>query len=321
MNRDLRTKLQQLPVPEPRPELRERIRASRAAGERITLPTDAEPRWRLIVPHVAAAAIVLLALSWIAYQRFGDRDRYVPSAASFFAGSPFWPTPALSQEIATGDTVGRARYPLLDRVPSRDLRPGSWSYRATMTTDGLVTTEQGHRKFSIAPTTVGGVLALAIVTSGTGRYSPEGFTDSLLVSRDSLRLLRHSKRYGKNPGGRDFPATPARYLSWRDADINWVGSVYRALFQLTPLNSSWRGSVYVPWITYPSRVRVLAIDLRVTGSERVTLPAGSYDTWVVSVRFCDDEARVYVSKTSGLVVKIAMPMGEDAVWEQVLSGS
>ncbi|OLB52413.1 MAG: hypothetical protein AUI08_00695 [Gemmatimonadetes bacterium 13_2_20CM_2_65_7] len=124
---------------------------------------------------MAAAAIVLLALSWIAYQRFGDRDRYVPSAASFFAGSPFWPTPALSQEIATGDTVGRARYPLLDRVPSRDLRPGSWSYRATMTTDGLVTTEQGHRKFSIAPTTVGGVLALAIVTSGTGRYSPEGF--------------------------------------------------------------------------------------------------------------------------------------------------
>jgi len=322
MNTDLRTKLQELPTPELPAELRERIRASSATGEQTILPTDAEPHRRLIVAKVAAAAIVLLALSWIAYGRLGDRDRDVPSTASFFAGSPFWPTPALSQEIATGDTVGRARYPLLDRVAARALQSGSWSYRATMTTDGLVTTEQGYRKFSIAPMTVDGVPALAIVTSGTGRYSPEGFTDSLLVSRDSLRLLRRAKRYGRNPGGMDFPVTPARYLSWRDADINWVGSVYRALFQLTPLNSSWRGSVYVPWVTYPSRVRLLAIDLRVIGSERITLPVGTFDTWVVEVRFRNQEApRVYVSKTQGLVVKIAMPMGEDAVWEQVLTES
>ncbi len=323
MNRDLRAELQELPVPEPRAQLRERIRASRATGERVVLPIDAPRWWRLTMPRAAAAAIVLLAVTWMGWQWFAGGDRNAPTGASFFAGSVLWPTTALSQEVEGGaqDTVGRARYPLLDRVPSRDLRPGSWSYRATMTTDGLVTTEQGYRKFSIAPTTVGGVPALAIVTSGTGRYSPEGFTDSLLVSRDSLRLLRHSKRYGKNPGGMDFPATPACYLSWRDADINWVGSIYRALFQLTPLNSSWRGSVYVPWVTYPSRVRLLAIDLRVAGSERVTSPAGSYDTWVVSVHFRDAEARVYVSKTSGLVVKIAMPMGEDAVWEQVLSGS
>jgi len=43
--------------------------------------------------------------------------------------------------------------------------------------------------------------------------------------------------------------------------------------------------------------------------------------WVISVRFRDNEARVYVDKTSGLVVKLAMPMGEDAVWEQVLTGA
>src|SRR5206468_7332952 len=202
-----------------------------------------------------AATIVLTMLTWGVYSVFVGREEGNPSGAAVFAGSLLWPTPALGQEVGTSDTVGRARYPLLDRVPSRDLRPGSWSYRATMTTDGLVTTEQGHRKFSIAPTTVGGVLALAIVTSGTGRYSPEGFTDSLLVSRDSLRLLRHSKRYGKNPGGRDFPATPARYLSWRDADVHRVGAVYRARFPRTRLNRSWRRSVCVPRITSPSRAR------------------------------------------------------------------
>ena len=321
MNTHLRTKLQELPTPQLPAELREHIRASRAAGEPITLPTDAEPRWRLIVPQVAAAAIVLLALSWIAYRRLGDRDRDVPSAASFFAGSPFWPTSALSQEIATGDTVGRARYPLLDRVPARPLQSGSWSYRATMISDGLVTTEQGRRRFSIAPMTVGGLPALAIVTSGTGRYAPEGFTDSLVVSRDSLRLLRRSQRYGRYPHGKDFPGMPPRYLSWRDTDINWVGSVYRALFQLTPLNSSWRGSVYVPWFTQRDRTQLLPVDLRVIGSERVTLPVGTFDTWIVGVRFRNQEARVYVSKTQGLVVKIAVPMGDDAVWEQVLSGS
>ncbi len=319
MTTDFRVKLQELPAPEPRVELRERILASRATGARVVLPTDRRAS-RLTAPRAIAAAIVLTILTWGVYSVFVGREEGNPSGAAVFAGSLVWPTPALGQEVGTSDTVGRARYPLLDRVPSRALQSGSWSYRATMTTDGLVTTEQGIRTFSIAPTTVHGIPALAIVTYGTGRYAPEGFTDSLVVSRDSLRLLRRTKRYGRYPGGIDFPAEPPRYLSWRDADINWVGSVYRALFQLTPLNGSWRGSVYVPWITYPNRVRALAIDLRVTGSERVTSPAGTYDTWVVSVRFRNDEARVYVSKDGGLVVKIAMPMGEDAVWEQVLAG-
>ncbi len=233
MTSDLRMKLKELPAPEPSAELRDRIRASRVAGERVVFPADAK-RSRVTIPRAAAAVIAFLALTSALYAWLAGRDRDVPSAASFFAGSLLWPTPALSQEVGA-DTVGRARYPLLDRVPARALPTGSWSYRATLTTDGLVTTEQGQRRFSIAQTTMHGVPAVAIVTNGTGRYAPEGFADSLVVSRDSLRLLRRSKRYGKYPGGGDFPATPPRYLSWRDADINWVGSVYRALFQLTPL--------------------------------------------------------------------------------------
>src|SRR3989442_12540527 len=114
---------------------------------------------------------------------------------------------------------------------------------------------------------------------------------------------------------------PPRYLSWRDTDINWVGSVYRALFQLTPLNSSWRGSVYGPWFTQRDRTQLLPVDLRVIGSERVTLPVGTFDTWIVGGRFVNQEPRVYVSKTQGFVVKIAVPMGEKSVWEQAWSGS
>ena len=317
---DLGTKLRSLPVPEPRTELRERIIASRAAGERVVLPEGHAPRWRLTAPRAAAAAIALLVLLGAPFAWLTDRDRAVPEGTRFLSGSPFWPTSALSQEVAIHDTVGRARYALLDRVPPRPLQTGSWTYRATLTTDGLVTTEQGQRTFSITPTMMHGVSAVAIVTHGTGRYAPEGFADSLVVSRDSLRLLRRSKRYGKYPGGGDFPATPPRYLSWQDADINWVGSVYRALFQVTPLTSSWRGSVYVPWYSFQGR-HVIPIDLRVVGSERIVLSAGSYETWVVSVRFRDQEARVYVDKASGLVVKTVMPMGEDAVWEQVLTGA
>lgn len=320
MTIDLRTKLRDLPAPEPSTGLHERIMASRAAGERVVLPVGHESRWRVTVPRIAAAAIILVALaapfSWLI-----DHPGASSEGVNVFAGSPFWPTAAMGQEVSAQDTIGRARYPLLDKAAGRILRIGLWRYRATMTTDGLVTTEQGERTFSIAPATVHGAEALAIVTSGRGRYTPERFSDSLVVTRDSLRLLRRTRRYGKNPRGMDFPGEPPRYLSWREADINWVGSAYRALFQLTPLNDSWRGSVYVPWITYPDRVSALAIDLRVIGAERITVPAGSYDTWVVSVRFRDQEARVYVSKDRGLVVKIAMPMGDDAVWEQVLTSA
>jgi len=318
MTTDFRVKLQELPVPEPRVELRERILASRARGARVVLPPDRRAS-RLTAPRAIAAAIVLTMLTWGVYSAFVGREEGIPSGAAVFGGSPLWPTPALSQEVGTSDTVGHARYPLLDRVPSRPLQSGSWSYRATMTTDGLVTTEQGIRTFSIAPTTVHGVPALAIVTYGTGRYAPEGFADSLVVSRDSLRLLRRTKRYGRYPGGGDFPAEPPRYLSWRDADINWVGSVYRVLFQLTTLDRSWRGSVYVPGYSFLTR-HIYPLDLRVVGAERVTVPTGTCDAWVVSVRLRGREARVYVSKDRGLVVKTAMPMGEDAVWEQVLTG-
>jgi hypothetical protein len=312
MSNNLQARLREQPVPEPDPGLRERIVASRAAGERVILPPVSAPRSRVTVALVATAAVLLAVLLW-------PRQTGPETHDSIFVGTPFWPTSGYGQEPSDlRDTLGRARYPLLDRVSSHDLQLGTWSYQATMTTDGLVTTSQGDRQFSIASISRDGTPALAIVTTGRGRYNPEGFFDSLVVTRDSLRVLRRFKQYGINPFGKDYaPGQPP--LSWKDADINWVGSVYRALFQLSKLSSTWRGSVYVPWIPQGNRVRVIPIDLRVTGSERVTVPAGSFESWVVSVRFRDQEARVYVSRDRGWVVKISMPMGEDAVWEQALT--
>ena len=81
MTTDFRVKLQELPVPEPRVELRERILASRATGARVVLPPDRRAS-RLTAPRAIAAAIVLTMLTWGVYSAFVGREEGIPSGAA-----------------------------------------------------------------------------------------------------------------------------------------------------------------------------------------------------------------------------------------------
>jgi hypothetical protein len=319
----LSVKLRKVPSLEPSIDLLPRILASRAAGVRVVLPTAGPSRTRWSIGS-AAAAMALLALGWLALQmavpggwrsetRVADRG-----ASDFLERAPLFLATAYAQEAS--DTVGRATYRLLDRVSDTRLTPGSWSYEATMTVDGRVTTPQGSRRLSIAADTYQGEPVWIVATEGNGTYARTPFRDSLIVAQRDLRLLRRTTELGPPPRVWEFSAGSAvRFLSWRYVDVSWLGSLYRALFQLEQLDRDWRGSVYLPWPRGTDRrCTYYALNLKVEGEERVTTPAGAFDTWRVAVQGGRRDMTVWVSRDSRWVVKVAITSGQDAIWEQVL---
>jgi len=192
-----------------------------------------------------------------------------------------------------------------------------WSYDASLTVDQVVTTPQGTRRFSVAPGSYHGRHTWMIAAEGRGTYARSLFADTLIVTQDDLQLLRYAGRHGMWAAAAD---SATRFLSWRAADVGWLGSIYRALFQLERLDRQWRGSVYLPW-RYGDRggkVSYYPLDMRVDGEEQIAVPAGRFDTWRVAVQGRRTAMTVWVSKESHWVVKIAIPSRPDAVWEQAL---
>jgi len=315
--------LRNIPAPEPSDDLLDRILASRAAGVRLVLPTGGS-RWSVRPIGSVAAAVAMFALGWLALGVVGSSRRSTLTSrglgvSEFLAQTPVFVTAGHAQQVQ--DTVGRAKYRLLNRIGDTRLTPGVWSYGSTLTVDGLVTTPQGSRHFSIAAGLYDGGPVWIIAAEGSGTYARAPFQDTLIVSRQDLRILHRARPFAPTLRMWEHPRDSSLYfLSWRYADVGWLGSVYRALFQLEPLDREWRGSVYLPWI-HGKRGELwsyYALNMRTDGEERLTVPAGTFNTWRIAVEGRQNAMTVWVSKASGWVVKLAIPSGEDAVWEQRL---
>ena len=235
-----------------------------------------------------------------------------------FDGTPFLPATLQAQQIS--DTAARARYPLLGAVDGGRVRAGRWTYAGGMITDGIDTSAQGVREFSVTGAEREGQPVWIVATSVTGRYTRGAMGDSLFLEQGSLRLLRRVMYYtGGHANARDYPASARVALSWRQADIGWHGTLHRLLFQLTPINRSWRGSAYVALPVDRDHWKLYPLDQRVVGEERVVVPAGTFDCWKVDTRLRRTEATLWIDKSSQTVVKLAQRAGSDAVWEQVLT--
>jgi hypothetical protein len=300
-----------------------RILASRAAGVRVVLPSG-RPHPTALSVGSAAAAVVLLAIGWllvgiVAPRRSSDWISHRPVASEFLERSPLFVSTGYAQEVR--DTLGRAKYRLLDRTGNTHLMTGVWTYRSTLTVDGLVTTPQGSRRFSIATGPSDRGPAWIVATEGKGTYARRLFWDTLVVSQEDLRISRRTTPFAIEPRPPEHPRDPSnRFLSWRYADVGWLGSVYRALFQLERLDRDWRGSVYLPWVhgERGELVSNYALNMKVDGEERLTVPAGTFDASRIGVEGRRGVMTVWVSRDSNWIVKIAIPSGSDAVWEEAL---
>ena len=312
--RALREGLRGLPVPEPSPDLLGRIQASRASGARVILPVSQSWSRRGPLPWVAAALAAAAAAILLWPNPGADGE----PTLGLFDGTPLLPATLQAQQIS--DTAARARYPLLGAVDGGRVRSGRWTYEGRMIEEGIDTTSQGVRAFSVAPAERDGRPVWIVATTTTGRYTRGAMGDSLFLEQGSLRLVRRVMYYtGGHAHARDYPDSVRHALSWRQADMGWHGTLHRLLFQLTPLTRSWRGSAYVALPVDRDRWKIFPLDQHVVGEERVRVPAGTFDCWKVFTKLRGTEATLWIEKRGQWVVKLSQRGGEDAVWEQVLT--
>ncbi len=328
MINDFRTTLREWPSPEAGSDLRERILRSRGGGRRVLLPIDRSAAWRLRLLVAAAAVVAIVAIADRVQQgqdapQQSGRDLY----SDLFGGGPWSPSVGAAQEASKVPTL--PRYPLIvDFDPSR-VAGGTWTYETWTSTDDIVTGRTASITMSASGVQLEGTTAWLVTTARGARADA---ADSLFVSRETLRPLRHSingpksrahvvQQYspdsvhetidwtGPNerhlrgtvplPGTREAPLLTFAY----EIDLN-------LLAQTLPLKRDWRGSVYVVQLITPDPPvgpPFVPVDLRVVGRERVTVPAGTFDCWKVEVirRYPDGEARTFLwaSRDRHFVVK------------------
>ena len=320
--------LRTLPAPEPPEGLLSRILASRAAGVRVVLPGEGPTVSRrvalLLIAAAAAAALVMSTR--------GSGPRAVTTDNAYHdgaAGLAIWPPEALAQE------AGPPHPPRYE--PVRSLRVarahgGTWTYRACFVFDDVLTNCRSRFTIAVSRAERDGKPAWLVSQQETSvrEWSP---TDSIRTPLDSTyvdpatlrpiyheingkrfhlvrRIIGDTVREALDIGGAHPRSwrTNARIPGAPDAPLvlRWARFDVALLLQVLPLERGWRGSVYSVGLVGPDagKAAIAPIDLRVVGSERIEVPAGTFDCWKVELRHGDEtQLTLWTSKDRGWLVK------------------
>ncbi len=334
MTKDLGGLLRALPTPEPGPELRGRIVASRAAGSRVILPTgDKQINWGFAIRvAVGIAAAVLFAVNIFPRDR-DDQEGLASSANAFW-----WASEAVAQEPGGKRYV--ASYPVADLDRAR-LGAGRWVFQSRVIIDGFTTDTVTGDTLAITAGDYGGKAVWQIANRWGSRYFVA--RDTLIVEQQTLRPLRRAgaERRLQRPGGAprafEFPTAghsgpllltsiPAGYAGsqlhpFMRPALGILHYLYlEPVLQTLPLHDGWRGSVYVSWSwraqTDPNPI---PLDLRVVDREMQTVPAGTFECWKVELQVPSNKAKTiaWISTDRHWVVRLREQLRDGAL-EKVL---
>jgi hypothetical protein len=313
----IRPELRSVGAPEPSPELRARILASRAAGARVILPesvtrqSTATKRIGLVIAVAAAFLLVFVPL----------RRSVTPNEDAVVARSTFFGREAFAYTPARGP---RPALPAITLSRPNAIRPLTLEF-ARLVPGGAT---QQRDTVMVAPATVDGIEAWRItLTARDGRHVD---AESLHVARSDLRLLTrvvHVAPYsrfdrinirqrfvGDSVLGRmttDGPSIGEGRPIARRLRPEFAPYVPNALTPLllmaTPLSATWSGSASLLGWAVISRDVFVPIELRVAGEERVRVPAGAFDCWHVVLSAPTRQIDYWVRKTDGLAVRLHDP--------------
>lgn len=196
------------------------------------------------------------------------------------------------------------------RVDASRLQPSQFSYQTTLERDAS-TTVVGTRTLSVSPTTYGGAPAWLLLETRTSDGIPAA--DSLITTFGDLRPIhwsaplgearlsmefRSDTAYGATsvPGGRRSIVAPMPVGSM----VNAV--MLETVLRLLPLQTGWEDSAAVVSVSangnalFPARLSLI-------GEDRVRVPAGTFDCWVVAVRADPARGLYWVTKQDPIVVR------------------
>ena len=197
------------------------------------------------------------------------------------------------------------------KVDGRQLRPGTWTYSITATGNGK--TQTSTRDLSISPATVNGAAAW-LIADGRGDGAMR-VADSLYLTRNDLQPLRHLLRmgpvtlllnYSKDSvtGTATLPQGSARIAAEHKRGAMASGTMFEVYLRMMPLKTGWKGNMEMSAVGPQGNV-LIPVAIAVTGEESVTVPAGTFPCFVVSIKGQGTEQKAWVSKNTRDIVKVS----------------
>jgi hypothetical protein len=200
------------------------------------------------------------------------------------------------------------------RADARALRPGSFVFQTTIERDAS-TIIIGTRTVAVTQTSYGGSPAWLLLETRADDGIPAA--DSLFVDALSLRPIHWSSTLGRARVGAEFrgdtafgamsaPATRRSIVLGMPAGTMINAAMLETELRLLPLQAAWEDSTTTFVATLAATV-LLPTRISVIGEDRVRVPAGQFDCWVVSVHAGDTARGLYwVTKQSPIVVRSAL---------------
>ena len=337
--------LRDLPVPPPRNDVLQRILASREAGARVILPdgrpmVDRAPTRGVVALFVA---VVLLLLVPFARNTFVRSRGGEPSAREESAASG-WLAGSVAFAQTDPDTRRLAMVPVRFAYPER-LRPVTLQYQRIWRDSNSRIRGRGTGAVTLQPDSVDRTPAWRLVSQNSGTRDSRAFTtvDSVYVARADLRLLRRVvvempySRYEQIRIAQQFrDDSILGHMNARGADASPDGrpiarrlppsaipliadALAPVLFGAVDLHPAWRGAMsLVGWAVIDRDVQV-PVAMQLDGDEVVSVPAGTFACWRLTVLYAGHTLHYWVRKSDGLGVRSLQPEDNDLVREVVLT--
>jgi len=336
MNRpdELSAALRRLPAPEPT-DLLPRIMRSRALGVRV-----ADPARRLVLPWgwLAAAAVVgvLISGSWfgsVYLSRLGNSSAVRRPIDEFLRGTGVLP----KRREGLPDVAPPPKYELITSgdLDVTRLKDGVWTYVVEKTTDDVLTERQGGISIRLVRGSYLGSPVWLVSSARQLRAGPWGdYADTTYLDPATLRperaiaygdkfRMRWRQSFAGDSGHEAIDRTGRMARIWRGSvalpfsrDVlfinDWSTMRLAVLAAALPLARGWHGSLYqVQFIAISNGKRPTSapIDLRVRGTDRVTVPAGDFDCWRVEVDshlWNEQRETFWISRDNGWLIKTEM---------------
>ena len=336
---ELRAALRRLPAPEASPDLLPRILRNRAMGVRIKSPSG-----KPAIPWgwLATAAVVTLLIggSWMLSvsltrmreSRVGARD----PIGELLRGRLWRSEEGLGEPLP--ETIDPHYGLILSGSLERSrLSEGLWTYASMTTTDGILSEPSfnGGTRIRMTRGSYNGEPAWAITHASRFRRELWSvFADTTYLDAATLRPRYAVSYWNRNrtrlvetfSAGRAFQSiTITGPMESHTAGImeltfpsdalftnDWMFEhEFRVLVPALPFAKGWRGSLYQTGLFAVSsadsiKPRAYPVNLRVVGTDRVSVPAGRFDCWRVEVESYIsgiDQWTMWVSRDKGWVIK------------------
>jgi hypothetical protein len=333
-----------LESPAPRKEVLQRILASRARGARVILPLGdtqaARARLRFLIP--AAIAAVFLVLLVPLRQPAPPASPDIAGSSSVGRVATDWLPVAIA--VAQSNASGPRPKPIVFGR-AENLKPVALEYVRNWHDSTGRELGRINASVSVESTVDDGIPTWLIVTrnGGTRRGRNVLGVDSLVVARSDLRLVSRAlfespySRYdtirlrqtfvgdsvlaSMRAVGTRMPTAARNAARWLPAGAGpyIVDGLPPFLLGAVPLAPGWIGSASMLGWTIRDDDVSAPIQFRVEREEMVTVPAGRFDCWRMSVSLYGHVLAFWVRKADGIAVRSFERDASGATQEIVLA--